>query len=748
MGKATVSAEALLARGLAPIKREYIPKVVPRDANEDTPRQAEQDNDNSTSRVAPERKSRRKMKKILKDQRAGDLCFNHARGICPYGEKCKFNHDIEAYAASKQPDLPGRCPSSAMPECPYGITCCWAGTHGPSDALAQQYLKGKSFEGAPEPHPVGAKRAQNGEVVVQVAEAALRGASLEVVPPEQAPQPQITDGQQGEDGTVPLETVALPVPEQPEAPTTNTLDKDLQGSLRRSTYDFTRAQEVLDSLGIKSNRRFDADEANGKRKDTVGREEAYQQQLQRQESGPHDALQPDQDPQEPNSKRCKTDSLAAADVSTANAAVSPASTDVSAATGVPVCADAANGTARVEDVQPLKVFDVAWRLRSEAQAADTEVRLRPEEKRRIDFRGKLYLAPLTTVGNLPYRRICKELGADVTCGEMALATNLLQGQASEWALLKRHPSEDLFGVQVCGGYADSMARCAQLLEEHTDVDFVDVNMGCPIDLVCNRSAGSSLLTKPQRIQQITRSMSSILSCPLTIKVRKGYYDGNDNAHSWLPNAPSWGVTAATMHGRTRQQRYTKLADWDYIGKAAAGTPGLQLIGNGDIMSFTEYNERMSAWPGLATVMLARGALIKPWLFTEIKERRHWDISAGERLDMFKRFCSHGLLHWGSDSRGVETTRRFLLEWMSFTHRYIPIELMEVVPQRLHWRAPAYVGRSQLETLLASESAADWVRISEMLLGPVPANFSFAPKHKANAYANTEGGMAFEAQAEG
>ncbi|BDA49432.1 probable tRNA-dihydrouridine(47) synthase [NAD(P)(+)]-like [Coccomyxa sp. Obi] len=748
MEKASVSAEALLARGLAPIKREYIRKAVPRDTDEDAPKQVEQKNDNSTSKVASEKKSRRKMKKILKDQRAGDLCFNHARGICPYGDKCKFNHDIEAYASSKQPDLPGQCPSSAMPECPYGITCRWAGTHGPSDALAQQYLKGKGSKGAPEEQSVGAKEAQNGEMVVQPADAALRGASLEVVLPEQAPQPETTDGQQGEDGTVPRETVALPVSEQPEAPTTNTLDKDLQGSLRRSTYDFSRAQEVLNSLGIKSNWRFGADEANGKRKDGEGTEEADQQQLPCQESGPCDAPQPEQDAQEPNSKRLKTDNSVAADVNAADAVVSAASTDISAADGIAACEDEANGSAKVLDGQQLKVFDVAWRLRNETRAAATEVPLRPEEKRRIDFRGKLYLAPLTTVGNLPYRRICKELGADVTCGEMALATNLLQGQASEWALLKRHPSEDLFGVQVCGGYADSMARCAQLLEEHTDVDFVDVNMGCPIDLVCNRSAGSSLLTKPQRIQQITRSMSSILSCPLTIKVRKGYYDGNDNAHSWLPNAPLWGVTAATMHGRTRQQRYTKLADWDYIGKAAAGTPGLQLIGNGDIMSFTEYNERMSACPRLATVMLARGALIKPWLFTEIKEQRHWDISAGERLDMFKRFASHGLLHWGSDSRGVETTRRFLLEWMSFTHRYIPIELMEVVPQRLHWRAPAYVGRSQLETLLASESAADWVRISEMLLGPVPANFSFAPKHKANAYANTEGGMAFEAQAEG
>jgi len=157
-------------------------------------------------------------------------------------------------------------------------------------------------------------------------------------------------------------------------------------------------------------------------------------------------------------------------------------------------------------------------------AADAKTHDR--ERKLVDFRGKLYLAPLTTVGNLPFRRICKRLGADITCGEMALATNLLQGQQSEWALLRRHPEEDFFGVQVCGGYPDTLTRCMEVLERECDFDFVDINMGCPIDLVCNKGAGSSLLLKPKKIEQIVIGSSAMLSRPLTIKVRSACRDGN------------------------------------------------------------------------------------------------------------------------------------------------------------------------------------------------------------------------------
>lgn len=362
------------------------------------------------------------------------------------------------------------------------------------------------------------------------------------------------------------------------------------------------------------------------------------------------------------------------------------------------------------------------------------------EKKIIDFREKLYLAPLTTVGNLPFRRLCKTLGADVTCGEMAMCTNLLQGQASEWALLRRHPSEDLFGVQICGPYPDTVARTVELVDNECSVDFIDIKMFCPIDIVVNKGAGSSLLTKPMRIRSIVQAASTVTEKPLTVKVRTAFFEGRNRADSLVSDIYNWGASAITIHGRSRQQRYSKLADWDYIYQCAQKAPDyLDVIGNGDVFSFTDWNKHVSDCSKISTCMIARGALIKPWLFTEIKEQRHWDITSGERLNILKDFVRFGLEHWGSDFKGVETTRHFLLEWLSYTCRYIPVGLLDVIPQRLNWRPPSYYGRDDLETLMVSDSAADWIRISEMLLGKVPEGFTFAPKHKSNAYDRAENG---------
>ncbi|CAN0123464.1 unnamed protein product [Heterosigma akashiwo] len=297
------------------------------------------------------------------------------------------------------------------------------------------------------------------------------------------------------------------------------------------------------------------------------------------------------------------------------------------------------------------------------------------------------------------------------------------------------------------------------------MDFVDLNLGCPIDLVCQRGAGSALMLRTNKVKAIVGGMLDELTCPVTVKMRTGWGDNEPVADKVVralrevaaARGPPGAVAAVMVHGRSRTQRYTRLAKWDYINSVASGQKAedimhkppakmLPVIGNGDILSWRQWEDLKSP-PRMFFVlhvyakmkdildcaMLGRGALIKPWLPTEIKEQRDWDISAGERLDIFQDFVKFGLEHWGSDTQGVNTTRRFLLEWVSFTHRYVPVGVMEHLPLRINDRPKPYFGRNDLETLMASPRAADWVRLSEMLLGPVPEGFRFAPKHKSNSY---------------
>lgn len=103
--------------------------------------------------------------------------------------------------------------------------------------------------------------------------------------------------------------------------------------------------------------------------------------------------------------------------------------------------------------------------------------------------------------------------------------------------------------------------------------------------------------------------------------------------------------------------------------------------------------------------------------------------------MIQKYANYGLCHWGSDTKGVETTRRFLLEWLSFLYRYVPHGILKYPPQKINQRPEydTYIGRDEMETLLKSKQSSDWVKISEMFLGKVPENFTFIPKHKANSF---------------
>lgn len=365
---------------------------------------------------------------------------------------------------------------------------------------------------------------------------------------------------------------------------------------------------------------------------------------------------------------------------------------------------------------------------------DSSVGRDAQRKPVIDFREKLVLSPLTTVGNLPFRRICKEFGADITCGEMACAVPLLKGLGQEWALTKRHESEDIFGVQLCGNNPNVITQAAQVLHETARVDYIDLNIGCPIDLIYQQGGGSALMRRTNILELTVRSCSALSEqLPFTVKMRTGIYADKSVAHELLPLVEEWGAAAVTLHGRSREQRYTKSANWAYIEQCAAQAKHMPVIGNGDILSYEDYVERRTLAPHVSSVMIGRGALIKPWIFQEIKDQKPWAPTSTQRFELLRRYCNYGLEHWGSDTKGVESTRRFLLEWQSFLYRYIPEELQQSPPQKINSRPQKYRGRDEMETLMSSGNSSDWVKLSEMLLGPVPQGFTFVPKHKANAF---------------
>lgn len=404
------------------------------------------------------------------------------------------------------------------------------------------------------------------------------------------------------------------------------------------------------------------------------------------------------------------------------------------------------------------------------RAQYTEPPFRPSEKRRIYFGPETpVLAPLTTQGNLPFRRLCVDFGAQLTYSEMAMTMPLIQGQKSEWALMKAHESEispprftqtgnsivqgydnskDLkFGAQVAANKPWQALKATEVLTNlvpHLRV--VDLNCGCPIDLVYRTGAGSALLDAPSKLEKLIRGMNAVSGeVPITAKIRMGTKDSKPNATKVIERLAFGGpetqgrlgppgCAAITLHGRSRQQRYTRNADWSYIAECAsliksfnekkdvltdtANEPDarqlanggkLFFIGNGDCYSHVDYYDHINN-AGVDSVMVARGALIKPWLFEEIEKGQYLDKSATERLTYVEKFARYGLEAWGSDEMGVGYTRRFMLEWLSFAHRYVPIGILDHLPPSLQDRPPAYRGRSDLETLLASDNYKDWIKI--------------------------------------
>jgi tRNA-dihydrouridine synthase 3 len=340
--------------------------------------------------------------------------------------------------------------------------------------------------------------------------------------------------------------------------------------------------------------------------------------------------------------------------------------------------------------------------------------------------GAVVMGPMTKGSNLPYRRLAVELGARVLVSEMTVARRLKQKRKSEFALIRRAPDEPVFGVQLAGTNAEEMAWAAALVEAR-GADFVDVNLGCPIDHFTRKGMGAALGRQPSRVRRMVETMSKAVShAPVTVKIRLGWNDEMRNHVELARAAVDGGAQAIFVHGRTRDARYRRAADWDAIGEVAAAVP-VPVVGNGDLL-FAHEIAAARARAGCAGVMVARGALIKPWIFRELAEG-YRDLTADERLSVYRRYAALALEHWRDDARGRATAAEFVGWHLNFWCRYAPRRADGTWPTMQERESVAWA-ISPLDRLLARDDAAAHEWLARSLVAGDPIDPADAPEPSA------------------
>jgi len=233
----------------------------------------------------------------------------------------------------------------------------------------------------------------------------------------------------------------------------------------------------------------------------------------------------------------------------------------------------------------------------------------------VRINGNIVLAPMAGVTDMPFRIICKEMGADLVYTEMISAKGLLYDGRNTEALLATSDMERPVSVQLFGNDPYVLGEQARKIEDR-NFDILDINMGCPVTKVVRNGEGCALMKEPKRIGEIIRSVTKAIKKPVTIKIRKGYDESGVNAVECAKVAEDGGVSAIAVHGRTRDQLYGGKVDMDVIRqvKDAVSVP---IIGNGDVFT-PEQAKEMLLHTGCDAVMVARGVRGNPWLIRQIK----------------------------------------------------------------------------------------------------------------------------------